>query len=119
MACCPPEGQDTCCEPHEKADCCGSGEPCGCVEGAPTQLEDVRHAVREGYAAAVADPDMDDSTRADMREWTGCIAGALTAEEYAASLHSAGLVDVEVRETHRVHAHAGSAITRANKPSAT
>ena len=29
----------------------------------------------------------------------------------------AGLVDVEIDETHRVHAHAGSAIIRARKPS--
>src|SRR5258707_3939891 len=35
------------------------------------------------------------------------------------ALRSAGLVDVEIRETHRVHEHAGSAIVRARKPGPT
>ena len=50
-----------------------------------------------------------------MQEWTGCIAGALTREEFVTALRDAGLEDVEIRETHRVHAHAGSAIIRARK----
>ena len=49
--------------------------------------------------------------------WTGCIAGALTRDDYTRLLQTAGLTDVEVIETHRVHAHAGSAIIRARKPS--
>jgi arsenite methyltransferase len=61
---------------------------------------------------------MDAATRADMQEWTGCIAGALTRAEFEAALAGAGLVDVEVRETHRVHEHAASAIVRARKPAA-
>ena len=56
------------------------------------------------------------ATRTDMQQWTGCIAGALTREEYERHLSAAGLVDVEVRETHRVHESAGSAIVRARKP---
>jgi hypothetical protein len=59
---------------------------------------------------------MDDATRADMAQWTGCIAGALTREEFEAGLRAAGFEDVEIRETHRVHAHAASAIVRARKP---
>ena len=51
-----------------------------------------------------------------MQQWTGCIAGALTREEFEAALGESGLVDVEIRETHRVHEHAGSAIIRARKP---
>jgi arsenite methyltransferase len=51
-----------------------------------------------------------------MAAWTGCIAGALTRAEFERALLDAGLVDVEIRETHRVHAHAGSAIIRARKP---
>jgi hypothetical protein len=51
-----------------------------------------------------------------MEQWTGCIAGALTREEFEGALLAAGLVDVEIRETHRVHEHAGSAIIRARKP---
>ena len=58
---------------------------------------------------------MDDATRADMQQWTGCVAGALTRAEYETALVAAGLTDVEVRETHRVHEHAASAIIRARR----
>jgi hypothetical protein len=64
----------------------------------------------------IADDDMDAATRADMQEWTGCIAGALTRGQFEAALADAGLVDLEIRETHRVHSHASSAIIRARKP---
>jgi len=59
---------------------------------------------------------MDGGTRADMAQWTGCVAGALTRAQFERSLADAGLVDVEIRETHRVHAHAAAAIVRARKP---
>jgi arsenite methyltransferase len=36
--------------------------------------------------------------------------------EFRAALDAAGLVDVEIRPTHRVHTHAASAIVRARKP---
>ena len=55
-------------------------------------------------------------TRADMAHWTGCIAGALTRDECEQALTNADLVDVDIRETHRVHEHAASAIVRARKP---
>jgi arsenite methyltransferase len=76
----------------------------------------LRSGGRFAVSDVVADPDMDEATRADMQAWTGCIAGALTREEFEASLRDAGLVDVEIRETHRVHEHASSAIIRARKP---
>ena len=60
---------------------------------------------------------MDEATRADMVQWTGCVAGALTAQEFTDALTAAGLTDIEIRPTHRVHAHAASAIVRARKPS--
>ena len=64
----------------------------------------------------IADPDMDAATKADINAYTGCIAGALTEREFADALTAAGLTDVDITETHRVHAHAGSAIVRARKP---
>jgi arsenite methyltransferase len=64
----------------------------------------------------VADEDMDEATRADMRQWTGCIAGALTEAEFRSGLEDAGFSAIEIRETHRAHEHAGSAIVRATKP---
>ncbi len=47
---------------------------------------------------------------------TGCVAGALTRREFEQTLSAAGLADVEITETHRVHEHAVSAIVRARKP---
>jgi SAM-dependent methyltransferase len=76
----------------------------------------LRPGGRFAVSDVIADPDMDEATRADMRQWTGCIAGALTRDEFEAALTDAGLVDIEIRETHRVHEHAGSAIVRARRP---
>ncbi|HSD22713.1 MAG TPA: arsenite methyltransferase, partial [Solirubrobacterales bacterium] len=64
----------------------------------------------------VADPGMDEETRRDMAQWTGCIAGALTEEEFRGELEEAGFEEVEISETHRVHDQAGSAIIRARIP---
>ncbi len=65
----------------------------------------------------VADPDMPEPTRQDMEQWTACIGGALTENDFRGELTLAGFEEIEVRETHRVHEHAGSAIVRARKPS--
>jgi arsenite methyltransferase len=83
-------------------------------------LAEAARVLRPGGRFAVSDvvaaPDMDEATRADMAAWTGCIAGALTEGEFRAALTAAGLVDVEIRETHRVHEHAAAAVVRARKP---
>jgi arsenite methyltransferase len=71
---------------------------------------------RFAVSDVIAEPDMDDATRADMAAFTGCIAGALTEDEFRAGLVDAGLTGVEIRESHRVHEHAISAIIRATKP---
>jgi arsenite methyltransferase len=86
----------------------------------PAVIREAARVLKPGGRFAVsdviADPDMDAATRADMAAWTGCIAGALTRAEFERALTAAGLTDVEIRETHRVHAHAASAIIRARKP---
>jgi arsenite methyltransferase len=75
----------------------------------------LRSGGRFAVSDVIADPDMDDATRADMVAWTGCVAGALTRDEFEQALLEAGLTDIEITETHRVHEHAGSAIIRARK----
>jgi SAM-dependent methyltransferase len=86
----------------------------------PRVLAQAARVLRPGGRLAVsdviADPDMDATTRADMAAWTGCIAGALTEAEFRHALAVAGLTDVEIRPTHRVHERAASAIIRARKP---
>jgi arsenite methyltransferase len=76
----------------------------------------LRPGGRFAVSDVIADEDMDEETRRDMAAWTGCIAGALTRHEFQDALGAAGLEDVEIHETHRVHQHAVSAIVRARKP---
>jgi arsenite methyltransferase len=86
----------------------------------PKVLAEAARVLRAGGRFAIsdviADEDMDAATRADMQQWTGCIAGALTRREFEQALTAAGLEDIEVQETHRVHQRAGAAIIRARKP---
>jgi SAM-dependent methyltransferase len=77
----------------------------------------LRAGGRFAVSDVIADDDMDSATRADMRQWTGCIAGAMTRREFERALSGAGLAHIEICETHRVHTHAVAAIVRARKPS--
>ncbi len=76
----------------------------------PRVLAEAARVLRPGgrfaVADVIADEDMDAATP-----------GALTRQEFEQALRDAGLEDVEIAETHRVHDRAGSAIIRARKPS--
>lgn len=75
----------------------------------------LRPGGRFAVSDVIADPDMDDATKADMAAWTGCIAGALTPDEFTAALTTAGFTDITISPTHRVHSHAQAAIVRATR----
>jgi arsenite methyltransferase len=86
----------------------------------PKVLAEAARVLKPGGRFAVSDViaegDMDEATRTDMAQWTGCIAGALTGREFEEALSAAGFEQIEINETHRVHDKAGSAIVRARKP---
>jgi len=56
---------------------------------------------------------LSEEERADLASWAGCIAGALTAEEYRAGLTAAGFRDIAVTPTHAAGPTAVSALITA------
>jgi SAM-dependent methyltransferase len=75
-----------------------------------------RVLVRGGRFAVsdvVATREMTLEEQADLAAWTGCIAGALTIEQFERGLRAAGFTDVTIEPTHGVADHAVSALITA------
>lgn len=72
---------------------------------------------RVGISDIVAEDGLTAEERAERGSYVGCIAGALSRQEYLAGLAAAGFVDAEVTYTHQVADGMHSAVVRARKPS--
>jgi arsenite methyltransferase len=79
----------------------------------------LRPSGRVGIADIVAEDELSAEERAERGSFVGCVAGALSEDEYRRGLEGAGLVDVEVQFTHRVADRMYGAIVRARKPPTT
>jgi SAM-dependent methyltransferase len=75
----------------------------------------LRPGGRIGISDVVAEDRLSPEERAERGSYAGCIAGALSKEEYVAGLDAAGFVDVSVTFTHRVADGMHSAIVKATK----
>ena len=71
---------------------------------------------RIGISDVVAEDDLTPADRAARGSYVGCIAGALSRQEYLDGLAEAGFVDAEVTFTHEAVPDMHAAIVRAVKP---
>ncbi|MGV8910204.1 MAG: arsenite methyltransferase [Propionicimonas sp.] len=71
---------------------------------------------RIGVSDVVAEDHLSPADRAERGSHVGCVAGALSRQEYLDGLTAAGFADVEVQFTHEVVAEMHGAIIRAVKP---
>jgi SAM-dependent methyltransferase len=71
---------------------------------------------RIGVSDVVAEDDLSPADRAARGSYVGCIAGALSRQEYLDGLAAAGFIDAEVSFTHEAAPGMHAAIVRAVKP---
>ncbi|MEO8814182.1 MAG: methyltransferase domain-containing protein, partial [Mycobacterium sp.] len=71
---------------------------------------------RIGISDVVAEDHLSAAERAERGSYVGCIAGALSQQEYLDGLTAAGFTDVTVTFTHEVAEAMHGAIIRAVKP---
>jgi SAM-dependent methyltransferase len=76
----------------------------------------LRPGGRVGVSDVVADDSLSQADRAERGSFAGCIAGAVSFDEYRLGLAAVGLTDVEVVPTHAVVDGLYAAIIRATKP---
>jgi SAM-dependent methyltransferase len=73
---------------------------------------------RIGISDVVAEDHLTPADRAERGSYVGCIAGALSREEYLEGLTAIGFIDAMVSFTHQAAPGMHSAIIRASKPAA-
>lgn len=78
----------------------------------------LRPGGRLGISDVVADNDVTPAQRAERGSYVGCVAGALSFDEYEAGLRSAGFEDVTITSTSEYVPGIHSAIVKASKSSA-
>jgi arsenite methyltransferase len=71
---------------------------------------------RIGISDVVAEDQLSSAERAERGEYAGCIAGALSRQEYLDGLAAVGFADASVRFTHEAEPEMHAAIIRATKP---
>jgi ubiquinone/menaquinone biosynthesis C-methylase UbiE len=73
---------------------------------------------RIGISDVVAEDHLTPADRAERGTYVGCIAGALTRQEYLHGLRTAGFIQASVEYTHQAAPGMHSATVRATKPPA-
>ncbi|SFD15421.1 arsenite methyltransferase [Streptomyces aidingensis] len=74
---------------------------------------------RIGVSDIVADDGLSPGERAERGSYVGCVAGALTFQEYRAGLAAAGFTGISLTPTHQVAEGMHSVVVRATKPAGT
>jgi arsenite methyltransferase len=86
----------------------------------PAVLVEIARVLKPGGRIGISDVVAEDRLTPDERaargSFVGCIAGALSEDEYRAGLEAAGLSEIALERTHRVTDGMHSAIVRARKP---